>query len=439
MINIAFINKILFLLNTFSIIFIEILKYLIINDYKTFIINIADKLSKKNVFYVKMIQAISTNNELFTTEINNCLLKYTNNVEFSEKDYDLNHILNTINFINKFYDNYNINLKTLIQINSGMISVVFKGVMNKKIINDNDEIEYIKKDIVIKLLRNDIKNFVDKSFENIEYLIKILNFIPTVKYFNINDIIEESKQNILLQTDFNCEVNNIRLFKNKNKNIDYLVIPEPYEIFTAYNKNIIVMDYIDGREINKIGNDEKKIYLLQLAKFGIKCILYDGIFHCDMHPGNILFVNDENKLKLGIIDYGIINTITEDEQLLYYNFFIYMFEKKYNELSLIILNNFLYPQDKYNNLNKDKKNNIINRLERIARNAFDECKTFKPKHILKMNKLLDLYNIKLSKKFSELLFSISISDSVSKQLEYDIKYIDAIKESIEEIIKTIKI
>lgn len=447
MINIIdFFYKIIFVLNTFNIIFIELIKYSIIKDYKKFILNIADKLSNKNKFYVKILQAISTNNELFTQDINNCLLKYTNNVDFTDKDYNYNHIINSIDFINEYYNNYTIDKESLKQINSGMISIVFKGKMNKRFLNNDGNYEYIKNDIVIKLLRNDIKKHIINSFNNVEFLIKILNFIPKIKYLNILDIIEQSKDTILLQTDFTNEIKNIRLFKNKNKNIDYIVVPEPYEIFTNYNKNIIVMDYIDGRGINQINNEEKNIYLLQLAKFGIKSILYDGLYHGDIHPGNILFVNDKNEknnryngLKIGVIDYGIISSITEDEQLLYFNFFTLMFENKYYELSNIILNNFTEPNNNLNTLSNIEKNDIINHLEKIARNALIKNKTFSPNDIMKINKIFSYFDIKVSKKFSNVLLSIGISDSVSKQLESNIKYIDTVKIAVEEIMKSIKI
>lgn len=441
--------RIVFVLNTFNIIFVEYIKYLFIKDYKKFIIDITDKLSKKNVFYIKILQAISTNNELFTPEINNHLLKYTNHVEFDEKDYNINHIINTIDYINKYYTDYYIDNNNLIQINSGMISVVFKGFMNKKILKDNGEYHFVNQDIVIKLLRTDIKNKIINSFENIEYLIKILNIIPYINYFNLTTLIQESKDSFLTQINFENEVNNIRLFKNKNKKIDYVVIPEPYEIFTKYNKNIIVMDYIEGREINKINEDEKKIYLMQLASFGIKCILYDGLYHCDIHPGNILFIDNKkynnyendkyNGFKIGIIDYGIIGSITEEEQLLYFNFFTLMFEKKYNELSLIILNNFIESINDINSINNDEKLYLINKLEKIIIKTFTKNKSFSPKDIYSINKLLHNFDLRLSKKFSNVLLSIGISDSVSKQLETDIKYIDCVEDSVEEIMKSIKI
>lgn len=449
--------KIIFILNTFNIIFVEYIKYLFKKDYNCFVINISDKLSKKNLFYGKILQTISTNNDFFTPEINNYLLKYTNQVDFSEKDYNINHIIDTFNLINNNSTDYKIDVNNLIQINSGIISVVFKGKMEKKILNDNSEYEIVKQDIVIKLLRNDIEKYVNDSFENINYLINILYIIiPSIKYINIKNIINESKESIILQIDFENEVNNIRKFKNKNKKNDYIIVPEPYEIFTKYNKNIVVMDYIEGREINKINENEKKIYLTQLASFGIKCILYDGLYHCDIHPGNILFIDDKknnyygnendyindkfNGLKIGIIDYGIIGNITEEEQILYFNFFKLMFEKNFNELSRIILNVFTEPIDNNTNyLFNDEKLYLINRLEKIAINTITKNKSFHPKDIYNINKLLYRFDLRLCKKFSNILLSIAISDSVSKQLETNIKYIDCIEQSIQEIMKSIKI
>ena len=40
-------------------------------------------------------------------------------------------------------------------------------------------------------------------------------------------------------------------------------------------------------------------------------VLIDGVFNADPHPGNILYVDG----KLGLIDYGQVKRITEEERL----------------------------------------------------------------------------------------------------------------------------
>jgi predicted unusual protein kinase regulating ubiquinone biosynthesis (AarF/ABC1/UbiB family) len=442
-----FINKILFFINTFYILLFESLIYVFTRDYEQYIINISDKLSKINIFYIKILQALSMNNEIFTPIINEYLLKFTDKVDFTYNDYNFNHIINTISYINNYHSDYNIDINSIYQINSGMISIVYKGKMNKKMYNNkNNTFNTESIDIVIKLLRNNIEEYINESYNNIIFLINVLNLLPYIKYFNILDILEENKLIMLLQINFKNEVENIRLFKNKNKNIDYIVVPEPYEIFTKYNKNLIVMDYINGLKLNKICKTEKEIYLLQLAKFGIKSILYDGIYHGDIHPGNILFlkenncINDRfNGLKLGIIDYGIVGKLNNNEQEIFYNFFTLLYKNDYTELSLIILNELIMPIEIFNNLSEYKKSELINRLEKIIINTITINKTFTPKDIFLINKLLSNYNLKLSLVFSRIQMSMAISDSVSKQLHSNITYVECVNLAMNELLKSIEL
>lgn len=442
-----FINKILFFINTIYILLFESLIYVFTRDYEQYIINISDKLSKINIFYIKILQALSMNNEIFTPIINEYLLKFTDKVDFTYNDYNFNHIINTISYVNNFHSDYNIDINSIYQINSGMISIVYKGKMNKKMYNNkNNTFNTESIDIVIKLLRNNIEEYINESYNNIIFLINVLNLLPYIKYFNILDILEENKSIMLLQINFKNEVENIRLFKNKNKNVDYIVVPEPYEIFTKYNKNLIVMDYINGLKLNKICKTEKEIYLLQLAKFGIKCILYDGIYHGDIHPGNILFlkenncINDRfNGLKLGIIDYGIVGKLNNNEQEIFYNFFTLLYKNDYTELSLIILNELIMPIEIFNNLSEYKKSELINRLEKIIINTITINKTFTPKDIFLINKLLSNYNLKLSLVFSRIQMSMAISDSVSKQLHSNITYVECVNLAMNELLKSIEL
>jgi predicted unusual protein kinase regulating ubiquinone biosynthesis (AarF/ABC1/UbiB family) len=440
-------NKLIFIINTIYIILFESLNYILTRDYDTYIINVANKLSKINIFYIKILQALSMNNEIFTQKTNEYLLKFTDKVDFTYDDYNFNHVINTISYINNFHSDYSVDINSIYQINSGMISIVYKAKMNKKKYdNKNNRFNTETIDIVIKLLRNNIQHYINESYDNIYFLITILNIIPYIKYFNINDILQENKAIMLSQVDFENEVENIRLFKNKNKNVDYIIIPEPYEIFTKYNKNIIVMEYINGLKLNEISENEKEIYLLQLAKFGIKCILYDGIYHGDMHPGNILFVKENscindrfNGLKLGIIDYGIVGKLNDTEQEIFYNFFTLLFKNDYTELSLIILNELITPFEIYNNLSNYKKTELINRLEKIIIRTITINKTFTPKDIFLINRLLSNYDLKLSKVFSRIQMSMAISDSVSKQLHSNITYVESVNLAINELLKSIEI
>ena len=125
--------------------------------------------------------------------------------------------------------------------------------------------------------------------KDFEYIINDISKYETCKHLQLKEIFNENKQLMLLQTDFVQEAKNIDIIYNANKNIDYIVIPELYENYTHEDNDIIVMKYVDGQTLNNIKNIDKDKYSYLLAKFGIKCIMYDRVYHGDLHKGNILF------------------------------------------------------------------------------------------------------------------------------------------------------
>ena len=83
--------------------------------------NITSKLENINIIYVKIFQSLCLNDKLLYDDEKNYLLKYTDNVPYNSNDinYDI---------IDKLESEYNIILDIDEVLNSGIVSVVFKGV-----------------------------------------------------------------------------------------------------------------------------------------------------------------------------------------------------------------------------------------------------------------------------------------------------------------------
>ena len=209
------------------------------------------------------------------------------------------------------------------------------------------------------------------------------------------------------------EVENMKIFYENNKNTDYIEIPYVYEEFTKNNNKIIVMDYLEGKKLNEIEEDDKDNYLEQLVNFSFKSILFNRTFHCDLHPGNIIFL--DNPKRLGIIDYGIVGDITKEEQANIYNFFSEIFKNKnYEEGSKILINTCskVINQDTYIKYNKD----TVKKLAKLTNDLVNDKLNLDANFIYEINKVLYKENLKLAEFFCKIELSFGISDSVCKQL-----------------------
>jgi len=368
-------------------------------DKNKFFIDFVESLSRDNIFYIKFFQGIGNNTNIFNKIQSEYLKKFLDNVPFnnSELYHDLKPELEKVG---KENEELIINLDTLEIINSGIIGIVYKAKMREKT-------------VVVKVIKNNIKNQIYQALNEYEKIIKILTYISLFKYYYIDDIYYSNKNLLLQQLDFNFEVDNIKKFYKNNKNTDYVEIPLVYEEFTRSNNKIIVMDYLDGRKLDNLEDEEKNEYLEQLLNFSFKSILFNRTFHCDLHPGNIIFL--DNPKRLGIIDYGIIGEITKEEQENIYNFFNEIFKNKnYDEGSRILINNC----SKVVNIDKIIISNTdtIEKISSLIRDLVDDKFNLDADFIYQVNKILYKENLKLAEFFCKIELSLGISDSVCKQL-----------------------
>lgn len=305
---INFLQNIYFLIHVSSIITYEFCKYYCwINDFENCILNLSTKLSKKNILYVKIFQACALNNNIIDDSVNNKLIKFTDNAPWSqEDDVDLAALLE----VEKEYDIIIEN--NLMPINSGMISLVYKG---RDLLTDDT--------VILKIKRKNIEIKLNDGIKKLLFFLKIVDLIPFVNNYGLPEVIHKNIGLINHQTDFLAEVKNIQRFKQVCGNLKYIVIPEVYERVTTRFPNIILMEYIQGKTIYQVDKKDYETFAKRVLQFFFITMLVHGVMHGDLHIGNVLFINDEAekdekyRCKLGILDFGIIYEIKETKDALF--------------------------------------------------------------------------------------------------------------------------
>jgi predicted unusual protein kinase regulating ubiquinone biosynthesis (AarF/ABC1/UbiB family) len=276
------------------IFFTELLNYIFFQNYDGFLEGTLIRLSHLNILYVKVFQALSFSKEMISEELNNKMIRYTDNVPWGNEDIDQE-------LLDKVKKKYNITFRGGYDfpIRSGMISLIYKGVRQGK-------------DVILKMKRKDIANRLEEAVDNLLFVIYLFSFIPDYD-FDIPKIIRENTEMILNQTDFIEEMKNTKLIRKNCEHLKYVKIPEVYEEVTEEFNDVILMNFIDGERIDKIKVGEYESYAKQVVKFGLTTLLIHGVVHGDLHSGNIIFIKDDNDkkypYKIGVIDFGIIMRI----------------------------------------------------------------------------------------------------------------------------------
>ena len=390
---------------------------------------ITKKLEELNIVYIKIFQSLCLNDNILNDEEKDYLLKYTDSVPFLSSDINY-EILDTLE------SKYNIRLDIQEPLNSGIVSVAFKGIY----MNDNNK-------VVVKILKNDIKQRLHNMFEEIELLLKLISIIPYIKNFNLKKCLQDNKELLLEQTNFKNEANYIEVFRNININNNEFVFPKCYLDITEEYNNVIVMQNIKGLTYYDIKNYDdviKQEFGKLLIKFGILSILYNSAVHCDLHPGNIFFyINDDNsdkpKYQLGFIDFGIVSFPSRENQNYYYKFFKdIQIDKEYDKLEEILSNCIIEEKDKFNNLSK--KNEIIENII-IILNKYSINNNYGPELFLEISKTLYNYGFSSSKEFNQLCLSLQVVNKLAESLckkENFKKFQDEITESFNKFNKLIE-
>ncbi|MBA9012473.1 ABC1 kinase family protein [Clostridium saccharobutylicum] len=183
-----------------------------------------------------------------------------------------------------------------IPIASASIAQVYEGILNDD------------REVVIKIQRPDIYKNIQLD---IAILIRILRFTKAKIKMSIIDpieVLEEIESSTREELNFVLEADNIKRFREYNKNV--APVYAPYVIEELLSDRVLVLEKINGFKINSTqalrenGYDTNDI-ANKLALSYCKQVFEDGFFHGDPHPGNILI----SRGKLCFLDFGIMGHI----------------------------------------------------------------------------------------------------------------------------------
>ena len=176
--------------------------------------------------------------------------------------------------------------------------------------NKNDKSKVIK-----KLIPN-IHQQIEDSINNFE---NMLNLAKTFGYEFISNInINSYKEFLLKQTDLEQEGKNILKMRFNFINIPNIYVPRVF----IYSKEMIEMRYVKGDTINIFLQKypEKKEECNKLLRISITNMISKKFLHGDLHDGNLLFYISNNKVKLNLIDFGLVMELTDKQQKIIFNF-----------------------------------------------------------------------------------------------------------------------
>ncbi len=169
--------------------------------------------------------------------------------------------------------------------------------------------------VVVKVQREGIYDIMHKDVDMLHRAAKFLQYNPALESVDLNQILDEMWNMALEEMDFLIEAANMVDFSEKNIDTVYIHVPRLYREYTT--SEVLVMEYIDGYDINDKKTLESNGYSLKeigekLADNYMKQILKDGYFHADPHPGNIRIRDG----KIVWLDLGMVGKLSDRDRML---------------------------------------------------------------------------------------------------------------------------
>ncbi|HUP56469.1 MAG TPA: AarF/UbiB family protein, partial [Bdellovibrionota bacterium] len=166
--------------------------------------------------------------------------------------------------------------------------------------------------VVIKIQRPEIGRIIDTDISLLAFLAGLLErYVPESRIVGPKTVVDEFFRTLSYELDFVVEANNMGKMAENMASIPEIVVPKVYKQLST--QRVLTLEKLEGirvtdlKKLDAAGIDRKRVVDVGARAF-FKSVMLDGLFHGDLHGGN-LFVLPGN--RLGIIDFGIVGRLSQ--------------------------------------------------------------------------------------------------------------------------------
>lgn len=190
--------------------------------------------------------------------------------------------------------------------------------------------------VVLKVQKPGIETLIQEDLGVLRMLADLIDkYVPESRIYNPKEIVEEFSKSLAMETNFVVEANNIRRFGRNFASEPDIIIPKVYENLTG--RRVLVMQELEGIPLSQQeALNQEGINPETILKRGLRCYLKmvfnHGMFHGDLHAGN-LFVMPDN--KIGLIDFGLVGRLNKKTQTAISNMLLALADEDYDRLAYL--------------------------------------------------------------------------------------------------------
>ena len=188
--------------------------------------------------------------------------------------------------------------------------------------------------VVVKVLRPGIEKTIRQDIALLYTVARLAErYWPDGRRLRPVEVVEEYEKTIFDELDLQREAANASQLRRNWLHSEMLYIPEVYWDWTR--PNVMVMERIYGTPVSEVDRLKAQGVSMQvLGEQGVEIfftqVFRDNFFHADMHPGNIFVEPDGRYIA---VDFGIVGTLTSDDQRYLAENLLAFFERDYRRVA----------------------------------------------------------------------------------------------------------
>ncbi len=187
------------------------------------------------------------------------------------------------------------------------------------------------KEVALKIIRPQAEKLIKQDLSIVKFLVGLSTLLyPPLKDFRLSQLVEEIERMLLDELDLSREAAYMELFRRFSEKEPALYIPEVFWEFTL--TGYLVSEFIRGKKLSAL--DLPRSTREELAKRFVhivhRTIFELGVFHGDLHPGNIFLLEDG---RFAFVDFGIVGRLSPDTL---HEFFLFSLGVMNRDVDLIV-------------------------------------------------------------------------------------------------------
>ena len=290
-------------------------------------------LEELGPIFVKLGQVISTRKDLLGDDIARELSKLQDSVKPFPKEISMRIIEEELGLkINEVFNSF-----TPEPLASASIAQVHEAQLKNG------------KDVIIKVVRPNIKNEIEKDLLLMKRIAVFLTSLSDdFKRMHLIELVNDYEMLVYDETDLIKESSNAKKIKKNFKDSKLIYIPEIYWDYVT--KNIMVMERTyatpvnNKKELKRQGIDFEQLATNAVESFFIQ-VFEHNFFHADMHPGNIFIQKVEDNVQFVLVDFGIMGSLSNFDKKYLAENFVAFFNKDYAKVARLHVECEWVPKD----------------------------------------------------------------------------------------------